>query len=138
MPASKNTRKPKAKKPSRRLTLARRGEQRATDYLVALGFKIVARNWRSPETANELDVICEDGDCLVFVEVKTARTMNYGDPITWITPRKQKAIIRAAESYLAVNNPSHQGFRFDTITISAPQAGEEAPLVHTRAAFTAS
>lgn len=138
MPDSKKPRKPKAKRPSRRLNLARRGEQRAADYLMALGFKVIARNWRSPETANELDLVCEDGDCLVFVEVKTARTTNYGDPITWITPRKQKAIIRAAESYLAVNNPTHQSFRFDTITIAAPKAGDESPLVHTTAAFTAS
>lgn len=138
MSDSKKVRKSKAKKPSRRLNLARRGEQRAADYLAALGFKIIVRNWRSPETANELDLICEDGDCLVFVEVKTARTTSYGDPITWITPRKQKAIIRAAESYLAVNNPAHQSFRFDTITIGAPKTGEEAPLVHTTAAFSTS
>lgn len=135
MPELNKPKKLKAKKPSRRLSLARRGEQRAADYLTGLGFKLIARNWRSPVTANELDLICEDGDCLVFVEVKTARTTSYGDPITWITPRKQKAIIRAAESYLAVCNPPHQSFRFDAITIAAPRAGEEAPLVHTAAAF---
>ena len=138
MPITKKARKKPAKKYSPRLNLARRGEQRAADHLMALGYKIIARNWRSPETRNELDLIVEDGDCLVFVEVKTARTATYGDPITWITPRKQAAVIRAAESYLAVCNPPHGSFRFDAITIAAPQAGQEAPLAHTVSAFIAS
>ena len=124
--------------PSSRLTFARRGEQRAADHLVGLGYKIIARNWRSPETRNELDLVVEDGDCLVFVEVKAARTVKYGDPITWIIPRKQAAVIRAAESYLAVCNPPHSSFRFDAITIAASRTGVESPLVHTVAAFTLS
>lgn len=103
-----------------------------------MGYRIVERNWRSPDTGNELDLVVEDGDCLVFVEVKTARTANFGDPITWITPRKQAAVIRAAESYIATRRPTHGSFRFDAITISAPQKGKEAPLVHTIAAFTIS
>ena len=135
MPIKKNTKKKRPKKPSARQDLARRGEQRAADHLQSLGYKIVARNWRSPDTGNELDLIVEDGDCLVFVEVKTARTMDYGDPITWITPRKQAAIIKAAQSYLGVCNPTHGSFRFDAITISAPIGSKESPLVHTIAAF---
>jgi putative endonuclease len=138
MPVSRKPRKKAAKKPSPLQDLARRGEQRAADHLIGLGYRVIARNWRSPHTGNELDLVVEDGDCLVFVEVKTARTANYGDPITWITPRKQAAVIRAAESYLAVCNPPHSSFRFDTITISAPGKDKESPLVHTIAAFTLS
>lgn len=138
MPVPKKARKKPAKKYSPRLNLARRGEQRAADHFEKLGYKIIARNWRSPETRNELDLIVEDGDCLVFVEVKTARTTTFGDPITWITPRKQAAVIRAAESFIAVCNPPHASFRFDAVTIAAPRAGENAPLVHTIAAFIGS
>lgn len=126
---------PKPRHPTPRQRLARRGEQRAADYLVALGYSIIARNWRAPGARNELDIIAEDGDCLVFVEVKTARTANYGDPITWITPRKQAAIARAAECYLAEKSPAHNSFRFDTISIGAAAPGKEPPLVHTVAAF---
>lgn len=135
MPKARQARRKPAKKFSARLDLARRGEQRAADHLAGLGYKIIARNWRSPETRNELDLVVEDGDCLVFVEVKTARTLQFGDPITWITPRKQAAVIRAAESYLAVCNPPHGSFRFDAITIAAPSAGQESPLAHTISAF---
>lgn len=117
-----------------RLALARHGEQRAADYLATLGYKILARNWRSPDTANEIDIVCEDGDCLVFVEVKTARTSKYGDPLTWITPRKQAAIITAAESYLSVCSATHSSIRFDAITI---RTHGDTPLAHTIAAFTA-
>lgn len=136
--AKKKARKKRPRKPSPLQDLARQGEQRAADHLVGLGYKLIARNWRSPDTGNELDIIVEDGDCLVFVEVKTARTANFGDPITWITPRKQVAIIKAAESYLLNCNPAHGSFRFDTITISAPVKGQEPPMVHTVAAFTLS
>lgn len=132
----KTPRKKRVKKPSPLQDLARHGEQRAADYLIGLGYKVVARNWRSPDTGNELDIVVEDGDCLVFVEVKTARTANYSDPITWITPRKQAAIIRAAQSYIGVYDPKQGSFRFDAITISAPTRDKESPLVHTIAAFT--
>ena len=138
MPAKKKPKKKRPRKPSARQDLARLGEQRAADHLISLGYSIVARNWRSPDTGNELDLIVEDGDCLVFVEVKTARTKNYGDPITWITPRKQAAIIKAAQSYLGVCGPQHGSYRFDAITISAPTGKAESPLVHTIAAFTLS
>lgn len=131
-------RKKPAPRPSPLQDLARRGEQRASEFLTGIGYRIVERNWRSPDTGNELDLVAEYGDCLVFVEVKTARTANFGDPITWITPRKQAAVIRAAESYIANCRPPHESFRFDAITISAPQKGKEAPLVHTIAAFTIS
>lgn len=138
MPVARKPRKKPAKKFSPRLNFARRGEERAALHLEGIGYRIVARNWRSPETRNELDIVAEDGDCLVFVEVKAARSINFGDPITWITPRKQSAVIRAAESYISMCNPPHGSFRFDAITIAAPQVGQESRLVHTISAFIAS
>jgi putative endonuclease len=114
----------------------RRGERIAAAYLEAKGYVIVARNWRAPETRNEVDLIAEDGDCLVFVEVKTARTTGFGGPLGWITPRKQAAIARAAAAYRAVVQPRHREFRFDAITIGPPGQDRKRVLTHVAAAFT--
>ena len=137
IPRKKTARASPEPRPSARLDLARLGEKRAAEFFESIGYKIVAKNWRSRDTKNEIDLVVEDGRCLVFVEVKTARTLNYGDPITWITPRKQAAIVRAAKSYLAMIRPTHDEFRFDTITITPPLKKDEVTLVHTKNAFYA-
>ena len=112
------------------------GERIAAAYLEAKGYVIVARNWRAPETRNEIDLIAEDGDCLVFVEVKAARTSHFGTPIGWITPRKRAAIARAAAAYMAARRPRHREFRFDAITIGPSGHGRKRALTHVAAAFT--
>jgi putative endonuclease len=62
--------KPEA--PSTTVEAGARGEQAAADFLKARqGYAILARNWRSPrDQRDEIDLICRDGDVLVFVEVK--------------------------------------------------------------------
>ncbi|MEW5701972.1 MAG: YraN family protein [Candidatus Zixiibacteriota bacterium] len=114
----------------------RAGEGIAADYLEGKGYVIVARNWRSPQTRNEIDLIVEDGDCLVFVEVKTARTTRFGDPVTWIPSRKQAAIARAAAAYRVALKPRHREFRFDAIAIGPPARGRKRALTHVTGAFT--
>ena len=114
------------------------GERLAADYLERQGFEIIARNWRAPETRNEIDLIARDGDCLVFVEVKTARTLKIGDPLTWVPPRKQRAIIRAAKAFIAARRPTESEFRFDVVVLAPPVPGSEdrRGLRHVPAAFT--
>jgi putative endonuclease len=114
----------------------RAGERIAADYLEAKEYRIIARNWRAPETRNEIDLIAEDGSCLVFVEVKTARTVHFGDPAGWITPRKRAAIARAAAAYVVALRPTQREFRFDAITIGPPGRDRKRALTHVVAAFT--
>lgn len=133
-PTNKRARSPVS---SARLGLGRSSEKRAAELLVSIGYRIIAQNWRSPDTRNELDLVAVDGDCLVFVEVKAARSGQYGDPLSWITPRKQAAVIRAARSYLSEVNPTYNEFRFDTVTIAPPSSDGISVLVHTKGAFDA-
>jgi putative endonuclease len=112
------------------------GERLAEEYLIREGYRIVTRNWRAPETRNEIDLIIEDDECLVFVEVKLTRTWRYGDPIWKISPRKQRAIIKAAKAYIALNYPPHSEFRFDAVVIAPSRPGNERALRHIQAAFT--
>src|SRR5258708_19889307 len=59
------------------LHTGRRGEDEAYFYLRRMGYVIVARNYRSPRSRSELDLVGWDGDTLCFVEVKT-RTSREG------------------------------------------------------------
>jgi putative endonuclease len=118
----------------RRVAAGAMGERLAEEYLVRYGYQIVARNWRAPETRNEIDLIVEDRGCLVFVEVK--RTWRFGDPLWKISPRKQRAVINAASAYIAMHHPPHSEFRFDAVVIAPPGPDGERALRHIPAAFT--
>jgi putative endonuclease len=91
------------------------GEKIAADYLVSMGYKLIAQNYRTRQ--GEIDMIAEDGDELVFIEVKTARDDRYGPPETWVNPRKQRKIFRNALYYVTVHHLNDIDCRFDVIAI---------------------
>jgi len=113
------------------------GETLAARHLEAQGYLIIARNWRSPHTRHEIDISARDGDCIVFVEVKTAQRDSLGDPLEWITPRKRAAIVQAARAYVATAPETSGGFRFDAVAIGPRSANGEMPINHIKSAFTA-
>ncbi|MBO4313808.1 MAG: YraN family protein [Desulfovibrio sp.] len=80
------------------ISLGRAGEDRAARHLNGLGYAILARNWRHRRL--ELDIVCRDGDVIVFVEVKTRSTGRWGGPAPAVTPAKQRHILRAAQAWL--------------------------------------
>ena len=117
------------------IPLGRAGEDAAARYLQDQGFEILERNWRSPHTRNEIDLIARDGNCVVFVEVKTSRTETFGNPLEWITPRKQAAIIKAAQAYIAEIPGQDFEFRFDAIGVSRASGAQSFTIEHVRNAF---
>ncbi len=117
------------------IPLGRAGEDAAARYLQAQGFEIIERNWRSPHTRHEIDLIARDGNCIVFVEVKTARTRTFGHPLEWITPRKQAAIIKAAQAFLAETPGRDSEFRFDAVGVSREGGAQSFTIEHVRNAF---
>ena len=127
----------KAQTPSPSIALGRKGEDLAARHLESLGYTILHRNWRAKGIRQEIDIIAQDGDTIVFVEVKTARTKSFGDPLNWITPRKCAAIITAAQAFLAGWHKSDSDFRFDAVTVGPPDAKGDLPVNHIPAAFTA-
>jgi len=116
----------------RRRALGQRGEDAATAYVERQGWTVVERNWRV--SAGEVDIICIDGDDLVFVEVKTRKSASKGTPDEAVTPAKQRRYERLAREYVSQAGLDDVSVRFDVISILVI-AADRALLRHHRAAF---
>ena len=93
----------------------KRGEIIAENYLKEKGYKILETNYKNK--IGEIDIIAKDGDCLVFVEVKTRLTSQFGDPLEAIDLRKQYKIRQVATGYLMQKRQLNAKCRFDAIGI---------------------
>lgn len=111
-------------------SLGQWGEDLAAKHLQAMNYQILERNYRAGRS--EIDLICREGDTLVFVEVKTRRNTRQGMPEEALTERKTEAVIRAAEVYLQTH--PNRRIRFDVVAIVA-RIGEGPDLLHIRDAF---
>lgn len=102
---------------SRRRRLGLVGEQLAADHLARLGYRLLARNFRTRH--GELDVIALDGPTLVFCEVKTVRSGAGVGPWDQIGARKRCQLERMARAYLhaAPSRPRAPTIRFDAVGI---------------------
>lgn len=99
-----------------RRTVGNTGETCATKYLEELGYRILARQWRRLPWG-EIDIIALEKDELVFVEVKSRRSAEYGFPEAAVTRSKRQKIAKLIEWYLQSNQISDQPYRFDVIAI---------------------
>lgn len=94
--------------------LGREGENAAIRYLESKGHKIIERNWMFK--GYEIDIITLDSEYIVFVEVKTRSSLEWGFPEDAIGIKRMRRMIRAASHYLKINqidNPT----RFDVVTV---------------------
>jgi putative endonuclease len=108
------------------------GERAAAEFLRReRGFVVVARNWRSPrDRRDELDLVCRDGEVLVFVEVKTRAARALVPGYDAINARKKKALRRACATYLrALGAAQPRTFRFDVVEV-ATHAGDPPEVRH--------
>lgn len=96
--------------------IGRRGEDAAARLLKQQGLRILARNWRAGQL--ELDLVCQDGDTLVFVEVKTRQANGFSSPAEAMTARKRLAWYRAAQAWLAAHETWNGPCRFDVIFVT--------------------
>lgn len=105
------------KKEKNKRTLGEIGEDIAVDFLTSKGFQILERNFFHGH--GEIDIIAVDPDeeCLVFVEVKTRNSLEFGDPAYAVNKKKIAQLKKIAELYLATKNIEDQDCRFDVITI---------------------
>jgi putative endonuclease len=97
--------------------LGKMGEKLAAEYLLEKGFRILYRNWHYRK--EELDIVAETDDYLVFVEVKTRSNLTWGEPDEAVTIKKQRLLIRAANAYIIENNCTKEA-RFDIISVILP------------------
>lgn len=98
------------------LDLGQRGEDAAAELLRAKGWRVLEHNVRLGRL--ELDLVCEDGDTLVFVEVKSRGTGALGSPADGLTPQKCERLLRAARQYLSERELWHRSCRFDLVAVS--------------------
>jgi putative endonuclease len=110
-----------------------KGEQIASEYLEKHGFEIIERNIRFGRMG-EIDLIAKDGGVTVFVEVKTRKNLNYGEPEYAITKSKMNQIKKLANAYLYEKKISEIDCRFDVVTILYDENGKK-KLNHIANAF---
>ncbi len=90
------------------------GEDEAVRFLRKRGYRIRHQNWRYKHL--EVDIVADDGNILVFVEVKTRASHTYGMPYEFVDYAKQAKLARAANQYIAATK--HGGeIRFDVVSI---------------------
>ena len=102
--------------------LGKKGETIAKGYLLEKSYAILEKNWRYLKA--EVDLIVQNDDFIVFVEVKTRSSSNYGDPESFVSGKQQKMIINAASEYVIKNNIEREA-RFDIISIIIINKTEE-------------
>ena len=95
----------------------KQGENIAQEYLKKCGYKIIDNNWHYSKNA-EIDIIAEDKDVIVFVEVKTRTTLNYGHPFEAISKDKIEKINNAVLAYLKLCEKTYKSYRIDGIAIT--------------------
>ncbi len=101
-----------------RSLFGRRGERVAARYLRNRRYRLLARNYQCE--VGEIDLICADGDTIVFVEVKTRASDEAINPAEAIHPAQWSAIERSARKFLNRNNIAHYPCRFDVVTVRWP------------------
>lgn len=106
-----------------RISLGKQGEEMAARFLEAKGFAVITRNYR--QKSGEIDIICKDREVLVFVEVKTRSSADFGHPLEAVTRRKQRQISVTALDYLNRHNLVGEPARFDVVGVVIGTGGPE-------------
>ncbi len=109
------------KKRAAHLALGQAGERDAVRLLREHGLEILACDWRC--RFGELDIVARDGDCVVFVEVKTRRRLDRYRPSDNLSPRQLRRNVRAAREYLAEYGAPGGRCRFDLIEVVRTERG---------------
>jgi putative endonuclease len=114
------------------LLQGRKGERIACRYLLRQGFDILARRYRGH--SGELDVVAFEKETLVFVEVKTRSSRDFGEPYEFVDWQKQQILRRVAEQFIADNDLGNYAYRFDIVAVLIP-AGKDPEVQLFRNAF---
>lgn len=97
------------------------GEQKAVEFLETKKYRILKQNFRCPY--GEIDIIAKDKDTIVFVEVKTRRTTNYGRGMEAVNYSKRQKIKKTALYFLSENTHRYSNLRFDVLDVFIDSQG---------------
>lgn len=112
--------------------LGAKGERLAAKYLRRQGYRLLERNFRSP--GGEIDIIAQDGDGLVFVEVKTRRGRREEFIKASVNRNKMRRLVRTSLYYLKGAKINYQTARYDVVFI---KTADRPPAVeHIKNAFS--
>lgn len=98
-------------------SLGNAGEDRAAEFLISKGYRILSRNYRT--RYGEIDIIAEITGTLIFVEVKLRTSSAYGRGIEAVTRQKAAKIQQIAIDYISKNYEIEPACRFDVIEINS-------------------
>jgi putative endonuclease len=113
--------------PPQKPSLGQQGERLAEEYLTKKGWRLIARQFNA--IPGEIDLIMEDGDTLVFIEVKARTTDRYGSPYEAVDDAKQHHIVQTALYYLKQQAQLERRSRFDIVSITWPNGRDNPPTI---------
>ncbi|MDP2755022.1 MAG: YraN family protein [Nitrospirota bacterium] len=111
--------------------LGSEGEDLAVRFLQKKGYRIIARNYKTP--VGEIDIIARDGDTIVFIEVKTRTDISFGYPFEAVNKRKRQKLKNLALLYLK-RQGKESPVRFDVLSIFCMDNGKK-DIEHIKDAF---
>ncbi len=114
------------------VALGRQAEERATQYLMANGYFILARNFKFKKMG-EIDIVARHNETLVFIEVKYRTNRTFGPPEDSLTERKVELIRRLAHIWMHINKYRNVPVRFDVIAMEQRLGSEQ--MRHYKNAF---
>jgi putative endonuclease len=116
------------------LRSGRWGEKQAVHFLASRKYEISGQRVRVGRH-DELDIIAEHEGVLVFIEVKTRRSEQFGRPVSAVNREKRRRLSRAAVGYLRKRKLRPDYIRFDVVEVIGTPAGEAPVIRHIENAF---
>jgi putative endonuclease len=107
--------------------LGKKGEEKALRFLKKRGYHIIEQNYVCK--MGEMDLIAKEKDTLVFIEVKTRTSMDFGPPQLAVTSWKQRQLSKVALHFLNDKKIEDVKARFDVVAILLGPTGEEIELI---------
>ena len=95
------------------------GEKLAQGFLKKRGYRIIETNYRCPE--GEIDIVAKHKNYLVFIEVRTKKSREFGSPEESITPAKKERMKATAAYYQQMHNDLPQLWRIDVVAVELNQ-----------------
>jgi putative endonuclease len=98
------------------------GEKLAQDFLKKRGYRILETNYRCPQ--GEIDIVARHKNSLVFIEVRTKTSLEFGSPEESITPTKKERMKATAVHYQQAHSNLPQLWRIDVVAVELNKNGE--------------
>lgn len=109
---------------------AKKGEGLAAAYLAKHGYKIIERNFR--KGYGEIDIIAIKDNTLIFVEVKTRTSFEFGEPLESITYSKLKTLVNTARFYKLIHPKLPEAMRIDAMSVKLFLNGDAKEINHVK------